>query len=110
MSQSTMTSKFLGPRIDPGPQCYQLQGFGPVVRNGSCTHGHDSFDFTLEFEQSVFSIAPSALFLLAFPLRWLHLRSESRKTKKGGLLGFSKVVSEICSIVSIYLQFISLNK
>jgi hypothetical protein len=102
-----MTSRFLGPRIDPGPHSYQFQGFGPVVRNGSYTNGRDSFDFTLEFEQSIFGIAPSALLLLAFPLRWLHLRSESRKTKKGGLLGFSKVVSEASSIASIYLQFIT---
>lgn len=47
--------------------------FGPVVAS-PCRHG---FDFTLLFEQSILSIAPSSIFLLLVPLRlfWLYRSS-----------------------------------
>jgi len=85
------------------PQCWQYQGFGPVVGRGPCAGGRDDFDFTLQFEQSIMSIGPGVLLLLAFPLRWLQLRSESRKTKDGRFLGLSKVVSS--SSLRRYVDF-----
>lgn len=47
--------------------------FGPVIAP-VCRHG---FDFTLLFEQSILSIAPSSIFLLLVPLRlfWLYRSS-----------------------------------
>lgn len=47
--------------------------FGPAVAS-PCRRG---FDFTLLFEQSILSIAPSSIFLLLVPLRlfWLYRSS-----------------------------------
>ncbi|KAK1988940.1 ABC transporter [Colletotrichum cereale] len=42
--------------------------FGPIVQN--C---RDGFDFTLTFEQSLFTILPASLLLLVAPLRLRHL-------------------------------------
>ncbi|KAK2037213.1 multidrug resistance-like protein [Colletotrichum somersetense] len=42
--------------------------FGPIVQN--CRHG---FDFTLTFEQCLFTILPASLLLLVAPLRLRHL-------------------------------------
>lgn len=50
------------------------KSFGPAI----CT---SSFDFTLLFEQTILSIAPSAIFLLFLPSRLLALRKSERKTK-----------------------------
>jgi hypothetical protein len=97
-----MASPLFGVRDYTGLQCHHSQGFGPVVGNGSRANERDSFDFTLHFEKSILSIGPSALFLLAFPLRWFHLRSQSRKIKKNGLLGLTKVVSKL--LVSFYFS------
>jgi hypothetical protein len=52
------------------------QFFGPAV---SCPH---VFDFTLLFEQSIFSIGPSILFLLLVPLRIWNLYGKTIKTTK----------------------------
>lgn len=52
------------------------QSFGPAV---VCPH---VFDFTLLFEQSIFSIGPSVLFLLLVPLRILNLYGKTVKTTK----------------------------
>ncbi|CRG87654.1 Cu2+-exporting ATPase [Talaromyces islandicus] len=54
------------------------QVFGPAV---SCPH---VFDFTLLFEQSIFSIGPSVLFLLLLPLRVWNLHGKTIKTTKLG--------------------------
>lgn len=49
--------------------------FGPAV------HGcRDNFDFTLLFEQTILSIAPSALLLLCTPVRLVQLGKSSVKT------------------------------
>lgn len=71
--------------------CWSNDSFGPVIAHDSC--GRDEFDFTLVFEQSVMSIGPSAILLLALPLRWLQLRSQCWKTKKVGIWGWIKLVS-----------------
>lgn len=47
------------------------EGFGPAVQ-GSC-RGRD-FDFTIAFEQYLFSILPAALLIIAGPLRLRYLR------------------------------------
>ncbi|KAG6354215.1 hypothetical protein INS49_004819 [Diaporthe citri] len=52
--------------------------FGPLAYDCS-----GRFDFTLAFEQSVLSIGPSAVLLLAAPLRIHQLRSQSRKVAPG---------------------------
>jgi hypothetical protein len=50
------------------------------------------FDFTLLFEETILSIAPSVLLLLAVPLRILWLLRQSRKVKLGPLRS-TKIVS-----------------
>lgn len=45
------------------------EGFGPVAQD--CRGG---FDFTIAFEQYLFSILPASLLILAAPLRLRHLR------------------------------------
>ena len=49
--------------------------FGPAVRGCG-----DAFDFTLMFEQTILSIAPSALFLLVLPVKLYQLLRASVKT------------------------------
>lgn len=60
--------------------------FGPRV-DPSCR----TFDFTLLFEQSIFSIGPAALFLLVSTARFWTLKSKSR-VAQGGLLHRLKLV------------------
>jgi len=50
--------------------------FGPVIAS-SCRSG---FDFTLMFEQSILSIGPAALLLLAIPWRAYSLYHSNIKT------------------------------
>lgn len=60
--------------------------FGPIV------HGcRSDFDFTLAFEQYFFSIVPSAIFLLAAPIRIGWLRKTPAKVD-GSSLRTAKVV------------------
>jgi hypothetical protein len=73
--------------------CWQHEGFGPIVWTSTCAaNGRDGFDFTLLFEQGVMSVGSSVLLLLAGPLRWIQLRSQSRKTEKGEMWGWGKLV------------------
>jgi len=62
-------------RTDPISTCpFRADNvFGPVVAP-PCRHG---FDFTLLFEQTILSIAPSSIFLLLVPFRlfWLYRSS-----------------------------------
>lgn len=51
--------------------------FGPQY----CNH----FDFTLLFEQSIFQIAPCALFLFLFPVRIFQLQRQNAKTVRTGI-------------------------
>ena len=54
--------------------------FGPII------HGcRQDFDFTFAFEQYFFSIAPSAVLLLAAPLRIAFLRKSPAKVEGQGL-------------------------
>jgi hypothetical protein len=61
--------------------------FGPVV--DGC---RDGFDFTLLFEQSIMSIVPSALLLLAFPVRYVYLHKQDVKAQTA-LISWLKLVS-----------------
>jgi ATP-binding cassette, subfamily C (CFTR/MRP), member 1 len=61
--------------------------FGPVV--DGC---RDNFDFTIAFEQYFFSIVPSAILLLAAPVRLRILSGKSRRVG-GNTLKFFKLVS-----------------
>jgi ATP-binding cassette, subfamily C (CFTR/MRP), member 1 len=62
--------------------------FGPFVESISRT----SFDFTRLFEESVFSIGPSALLLLVAPFRILHLSKAPRRVARSPL-AIGKLVS-----------------
>ena len=83
-----------------GLPCWLDDSFGPVVRVGTCEDTRDVFDFTLLFEQSIMSVGPSVLLLLAVPLRWLQLRSQSRKTKRGENWASAKLVSYTILLLS----------
>lgn len=72
------------------------QVFGPAV---SCPH---VFDFTLLFEQSIFSIIPSALFLLLVPWRVWNLSGKNIKTTKlVNILKFTSAASLIAIQIAI---------
>lgn len=59
-----------------------LGDFGPAASSG--------FDFTPLFEDAILGIAPSALLLIALPLRILALQRRQRKVANGGLLSDNK--------------------
>jgi len=56
---------------------YSLDSFGPVMPG--------KFDFTLRFEDTILSIAPSALLLAVLPIRLFLLREETRKVSRSHL-------------------------
>ncbi|KAK5990162.1 ABC multidrug transporter B [Cladobotryum mycophilum] len=58
----------------PGGVC-QDAAFGPAVASPDCRGG---FDFTVLFEESIFSLLPSALFLLIAPLQAARALSNKR--------------------------------
>jgi ATP-binding cassette subfamily C (CFTR/MRP) protein 1 len=62
--------------------------FGPQVE--PCVR---AFDFTLRFENTFLSIAPSALFLFIVPLRLFCLRNEQKRVVGGTTLQIVKLVS-----------------
>ena len=62
--------------------------FGPFVEPIS----RGSFDFTLTFEESIFSIGPSALLLLIGTLRILYLSKAPRRVARSSLV-VGKIVS-----------------
>jgi hypothetical protein len=62
--------------------------FGPFLE----LPGRATFDFTLIFEETILSIAPSALFLVLIPPRILHLWKTPRKVT-GSYLQTAKIVS-----------------
>ena len=66
----TDADAFFGPRVDP------------------CRR---QFDFTLLFEQSVFTVGPSAIFIVLLSLRIPKLYREKRKTLPNSLWGFKLV-------------------
>jgi hypothetical protein len=63
--------------------------FGPTVKVQSC---RDGFDFTLLFEESIFTILPAALLLCAVPLRFWSIYRRPDAVK-GSLLRIFKLVS-----------------
>ena len=67
--------------------------FGPVIRG--C---RQDFDFTLAFQQYIFSVVPSALLLLAAPLRIVILRRHSAKVD-GSILKNVKLVCCYCLVL-----------
>jgi ATP-binding cassette, subfamily C (CFTR/MRP), member 1 len=62
--------------------------FGPFLE----LPGRATFDFTLLFEETILSIAPSALLLLLIPPRILRLWKTPRKVT-GSYLQTTKIVS-----------------
>lgn len=61
--------------------------FGPFLT----VSGQNDFDFTLYFEELIFSIAPSALLLIFLAIRLQHLFRTPRKVR-GGRLQTTKIV------------------
>jgi ABC-type multidrug transport system fused ATPase/permease subunit len=61
-----------------------LQSFGPAEATG--------FDFTPLFENTILSIVPSAILLLAFPYRIFDLQGKRPKVARGGVLHDSKLI------------------
>jgi hypothetical protein len=61
----------------PNPDNY----FGPQVKG--CP---GIFDFTLLFEQTILSIVPSSMLLLAFPLRLALLNRRNFETRRNSLV------------------------
>jgi hypothetical protein len=68
--------------------------FGPTVRFQSC---RDGFDFTLLFEESIFTILPAALLLCALPLRFRSIYRRADMVR-GSRLRLMKLVSQPSSI------------
>jgi ATP-binding cassette, subfamily C (CFTR/MRP), member 1 len=66
--------------------------FGPQLRG--------SFDFTVLFEQSILSIAPTALFVVLAPFRiaWL-LRRRDACARSGRLLWLKLVFPSVCRLL-----------
>lgn len=65
--------------------------FGPVV--AGC---RDDFDFTLVFEESIFTILPSALFLCFIPLRFWSIYRRPDAVKWPRLL----LLKLVCRLLS----------
>ena len=78
--------------------------FGPVI--ATCAR---SFDFTLLFEQSVLSAAPTAVFLLLFLWRIWKLRNSSYKTKQSWIsiakptMALALILSQ-CTLLALYTR------
>lgn len=64
---------------------YSADNFGPTVPG--------EFDFTLLFEDTILSLLPSALLLVAIPVRLLSLRGKPRKVARSHLYE-NKLVSQ----------------
>ncbi|KAF2004654.1 P-loop containing nucleoside triphosphate hydrolase protein [Amniculicola lignicola CBS 123094] len=75
--------------------CETDASFGPGI--GSCRGG---FDFTLLFEDSILSLLPQAIFLFLAPIRLATLRRRRDKVAKGSHLGFLKLTTSACYVVS----------
>ncbi|KAK0613977.1 ABC transporter [Immersiella caudata] len=72
-----------------GVSCAQVDNtFGPHA--GVCRGG---FDFTLLFEETLLTILPIGLLVLALPLRGRFLLSKAKKTAKGNHLATLKLLS-----------------
>lgn len=76
--------------------CPTDDAFGPAV--GDCRGG---FDFTLLFEQSILSIAPSALFLLVAPVKIFRLLRVNVKTLPNRIFTLKTVSPPGCSGVPL---------
>ncbi|KAJ5538214.1 hypothetical protein N7494_007693 [Penicillium frequentans] len=73
--------------------------FGPQVK-----HCRGGFDFTLFFEECFFSIVPSALLLLALPLRYNQLRqSRIRKVARSWLYWAKLIFGQAFGVIQLSL-------
>lgn len=79
-------------RISPsGVSCAQVDdSFGPHA--GSCRGG---FDFTLLFEETILTLLPLALLVLALPFRGQFLLRKAKKIAKTNHLVTLKLVSSL---------------
>ncbi|RHZ73317.1 hypothetical protein CDV55_106015 [Aspergillus turcosus] len=74
-------------------------GFGPVINHGC----RGSFDFTLLFEQTILSIAPSTLFLLLVPWNYVCLLRGPRKVQPSFLAWWKRVCILVLGALHIVL-------
>ncbi|EFQ30925.1 ABC transporter [Colletotrichum graminicola] len=72
--------------------------FGPIVQN--C---RDGFDFTLTFEQCLFTILPASLLLLVAPLRLRHLGKLPRAVADDALRLTKQVAIGILAVLQLVL-------
>lgn len=72
--------------------------FGPTVQG--C---RDNFDFTLSFEQYIFTILPASALLIVAPLRIFHLR-KLPAVVRGSLLRRLKLVRSSHTLPTICYQ------
>ncbi|THV54559.1 hypothetical protein BGAL_0024g00240 [Botrytis galanthina] len=72
--------------------------FGPRV--DTCRR---QFDFTLLFEQSIFTVGPSAIFVVLLSLRIPKLYREKRKTLPNSLWGFKLIIISVVFCLQIAL-------
>ncbi|RLM01585.1 hypothetical protein CFD26_108938 [Aspergillus turcosus] len=75
-------------------------GFGPVINHGC----RGSFDFTLLFEQTILSIAPSTLFLLLVPWNYVCLLRGPRKVQPSFLAWWKRVCILVLGALHIVLS------
>ncbi|KAJ5794580.1 ABC transporter [Penicillium paradoxum] len=73
--------------------------FGPVI-NHDC---RAAFDFTLLFEQTILSIAPSALFLLLAPWNYVYLLRGARKVQPSFLAWWKRLSILVLGVLQIVL-------
>jgi len=76
-------------------KCLNDDSFGPTV--AGC---RDEFDFTIVFEQSFFSIAPSVIFVFLAAIRIFSLRRKSPVLKAHNFRAVKLVSYHFTAIVS----------
>lgn len=74
--------------------------FGPIIGTGGRA---DGFDFTLIFEQSIFTLIPAVIFLFAFPTRLFYLAKKDIRTSLSvfRIIKLVKTDPDSCSAVEI---------
>ncbi|RYP53067.1 hypothetical protein DL768_001844 [Monosporascus sp. mg162] len=72
--------------------------FGPAVLSAECRGG---FDFTVVFEESIFTICPAAIFLLLAPFRVFQLQYVPIRVKKSSVYGVKLVTGVLLSLAQL---------
>jgi hypothetical protein len=86
----------------PDPACsIEVEDlFGPIVAS-SCLHG---FDFTLLFEECIFTLLPLALVSLAALIRIWKLHSASEKVNRSWSYAMKEVCGQFSKMSTFYIR------